>query len=84
MIVTDTAENADFPPEAVLRVTPGVAEAAELSDHMILVTEFPAMAREIGSAARLHIQRHHSLDKVARRFWEVLCAARLSSSATRS
>jgi len=83
VIVTDSAENADFPQEAVLRVTPGVAEAAELFDHMILVTEFPALAREIGSAARLHIQRHHSLDTVARRFWEVLCAARLSSPVTR-
>jgi hypothetical protein len=84
VIVTDSAENADFPPQAVLRVTPGVAESAELFDHMILVTEFPAMAREIGSEARLHIQRHHSLDTVARRFWEVLCAARLSSFVTRS
>lgn len=83
VIVTDSAENSDFPSQAVLRVTPGVAEAAELFDHMILVTEFPALAREIGSEARLHIQRHHSLDAVAQRFWEVLCAARLSSSVTR-
>ncbi len=75
VIITDSAENADFPPQVVLRVAPGVAEAAELFDDMSLVTEFPALAREIGSEARLHVQQHHSLDTVARRFWEVLCAA---------
>lgn len=83
VIVTDSAENADFPAQTVLRVSSGVAEAAELFDHMSLVTEFPALAREIGSEARLHIQKHHSLDTVARRFWEVLCAASSSSSASR-
>lgn len=80
VIVTDSAENADYPPEAVLRVAPGVAEAGELFDHMILVTEFPAIAREIGSAARLHVRKHHALDAVARRYWEVLCAAASSAS----
>ena len=80
VIVTDNAENSAFPPEAVLRVMPGVAEAAELFEHMLLVTEFPDVAREIGSAARLHIRRHHSLDAVARKYWEVLCSALSSVS----
>lgn len=76
VVVTDNLENSGFPAEAVLRVTPGVAESAELFEHMVLVTEFPAIAREIGSAARLHIRKHHSLEAVARRYWEVLCSAR--------
>jgi glycosyltransferase involved in cell wall biosynthesis len=80
VIVTDNAENADFPPAAVLRVTPGVAEAEELFDHMFLVTEFPAVAREIGSEARFHIRQRHTLDQVARQYWENLCAAASSSS----
>lgn len=80
VIVTDNAENSAFPPAAVLRVVPGVAEAEELFDHMVLVTDFPAIAREIGQQARLHIQQHHSLETVARRYWEVLCAAALSAS----
>jgi glycosyltransferase involved in cell wall biosynthesis len=80
VIVTDNAENADFPPAAVLRVSPGVAEAEELFDYMLLVTEFPGIAREIGSEARLHIRKHHALDAVARRYWEVLCAAASSAS----
>jgi glycosyltransferase involved in cell wall biosynthesis len=80
VIVTDNAENADFPPATVLRVAPGVAEAEELFDYMLLVTEFPGIAREIGSEARLHIRKHHALDAVARRYWEVLCAAASSAS----
>jgi glycosyltransferase involved in cell wall biosynthesis len=80
VIVTDNAENADFPPAAVLRVSPGVAEAEELFEHMLLVTEFPVVAREIGSEARLHIRRHHALDQVARQYWETLCAATSSAS----
>jgi len=75
VIVTDNAENADFPPATVLRVSPTVAEAEELFEHMCLVTEFPAIAREIGSEARLHIRQRHSLDQVARQYWETLCAA---------
>jgi glycosyltransferase involved in cell wall biosynthesis len=80
VIVTDNAENSDFPPAAVLRVSSGVAESEELFDHMLLVTEFPAIAREIGSEAGLHIRKHHALEAVARRYWEVLCAAASSSS----
>jgi glycosyltransferase involved in cell wall biosynthesis len=80
VIVTDNAENSDFPVTAVLRVSPGVAEAEELFDHMILVTEFPGVAREIGSQARLHIERHHALERVAGMFWKSLCAAASSPS----
>ena len=75
VIVTDNAGNSDFPLTTVLRVSPGVAEAEELFDHMLLVTEFPAIAREIGSGARLHIRRHHAVGRVARQYWEALCAA---------
>jgi glycosyltransferase involved in cell wall biosynthesis len=71
-IVTDNAENGEFPPAAVLRVAPGVAEAAELFEHMVLVTEFPRIGREIGNAARLHISEHHALESVARQYREVL------------
>lgn len=83
-IVTDNVENSGFPTEAVLRVAPGIAESAELFDHMSLVTGFPQIAREIGGEARRHVAEHHSLERVAQRFWEVLCAASaLSSSSAR-
>jgi glycosyltransferase involved in cell wall biosynthesis len=80
VIVTDNAENSDFPPATVLRVSAGVAEAEELFDHVLLVTEFPGIAREIGSEARLHIQKCHALEAVARQYWEALCAAASSAS----
>jgi hypothetical protein len=75
VIVTDNAENSDFPPASVLRVAAGVAESAELFDHMLLVTEFPRIAREVGRAAQLHIRQCHALEPVARKYWEALCAA---------
>ena len=80
VIVTDNAENSDFPPATVLRVSSGIAEAEGLFEHMVLVTEFPGIAREIGSEARLHIRKRHALEAVAREYWEVLCAAASSSS----
>jgi glycosyltransferase involved in cell wall biosynthesis len=75
VIVTRNAENSDYPDTAVLRVSPGVAEGEELFDHMVLVTEFPALAREIGIQAQRHIGKHHALESVARRYWETLCSA---------
>jgi glycosyltransferase involved in cell wall biosynthesis len=75
VIVTDNPENADFPLAAVLRNSPGIAEAEELFEHMLLVTQFPAIARDIGFEARRHIREQHALDSVARKYWEVLCTA---------
>jgi len=75
VVVTDSAENADFPDNAVLRVVAGVAESAELFDHMLLVTEFPQIARGIGREAQRHIRECHALEPVARRYWETICAA---------
>jgi glycosyltransferase involved in cell wall biosynthesis len=75
VIVTDNAENSAFPRGAVLRVRAGVAESAELFDHICLVTEFPSLAREIGREAQSHIRAHHALESVAGKYWETLCAA---------
>jgi hypothetical protein len=75
VIVTDNAENSAFPPAAVLRVAAGVAESAELFEHMLLVTEFPRIGREVGRAAQLHVRQCHALEPVARKYWEALCTA---------
>jgi glycosyltransferase involved in cell wall biosynthesis len=71
-ILTDNEENSEFPRTAVLRVAHGVAEAEELFEHMVLVTEFPRIGREIGNVACLHISKHHAMETVARQYWEVL------------
>lgn len=75
VILSDGPQNADIPAMACLRVTPGVAEAAELFHHMVMVSEFPGLARDIGNEAGRHIREHHSLELVARRYWQILCAA---------
>jgi glycosyltransferase involved in cell wall biosynthesis len=75
VVVTDNAENSAFPHGAVLRVSAGVAESAELFDHICLVTEFPSVAREIGNEAQRHIRQHHALESIAGRYWDTLCAA---------
>jgi glycosyltransferase involved in cell wall biosynthesis len=75
VILSDSEENADIPAVACLRVRPGVAEDAELFDHMVMVSRFPQIAREIGHRAERHIRECHSLARAAERYWEVLCAA---------
>ena len=64
-------------------LVPGVAEAAELFENMLLVTGFPRIAREVGSEAQLHIQTHHALESIARQYWEVLCEAAVLPSLPR-
>lgn len=75
VILSDGEQNADIPATACLRVTPGVAEPAELFDDMCMVSGFPEIARAIGNEARRHVQEHHSLETAVDRYWEILCAA---------
>ena len=65
----------EIPLAACLRVQPGVAEAAELFNHMVVVSAFPQFAKDLGNEARRHIREHHSLELAARRYWEILCTA---------
>jgi glycosyltransferase involved in cell wall biosynthesis len=74
VILTSGPENAGIPIGACLPVSHGVAETAELFDHMGMVAEFPQIAREIGLQARQHILTRHSLETVAREYWQVMCA----------
>lgn len=73
VIVTEDAATSDLPEGVCLRVRPGVAEPAELFEHMSMVSAFPSMAREIGSAAARHIAQHHSIGEAARKYWQILC-----------
>ncbi len=75
VILSDGPQHADIPPTACLRVQPGVAEAAELFNHMVMVSEFPQFARDVGNQARRHIREHHSLELAAKRYWQILCTA---------
>jgi glycosyltransferase involved in cell wall biosynthesis len=79
LMVTDNAENSTLPDDGVLRISSGPAEAGSLFDNMVLITEFPGIAREIGRVGQHHVRQYHALDSVARQYWEVLCDAASSS-----
>jgi glycosyltransferase involved in cell wall biosynthesis len=72
VILTEGPAITDIPASACLRVTPGIAEPAELFDHMTMLAAFPSIARAIGQAAAKHIAERHSLDEVGERVWQVL------------
>ncbi len=62
VIVSDVPESADFPETAVLRVTPGPSESAELLAQMALIADYPDVRRQIGGRAAQHIRAHLSLE----------------------
>lgn len=67
-------ETARFPETACLRVDHGLAEADMLTEYMTWLAGDREAAAEIGRRGAAHIREHHSLESVARRYWEVLCA----------
>jgi hypothetical protein len=75
VIVTDATENSAIPPAACLRVSHGVAEPAELFDYMVMVAQFPGIAKDIGTEALRHVLSHHSLEAAALNYWQVLCTS---------
>jgi glycosyltransferase involved in cell wall biosynthesis len=72
VILSEGEANTDIPVAACFRVTPGVAEPAELFDHMSIAAAFPSVAKDIGSAAARHIAERHSLQDVCGKYWQVL------------
>ena len=74
VILTDSPENSDYPRETCLRVIPGPSEVAELLDNMMLISEFPALARRIGLEAQRHIREVHAPQRVAAMFHDALAA----------
>ncbi len=79
VIFTEGLEIARVPANACLRVKAGLEEPAELLEYMKLLVTLPEVARAIGERAAAHIEYYHSLDRVAGKFWEVLCATSSSS-----
>ena len=72
VILTTGEETSGFPETGCLRVDPGPAETAMLADSMRWLARFPLDAREIGRRAAAHIASRHSLERVARQYWEAL------------
>lgn len=74
LILTENEESAELPDVACLRVRPGIAEAADLFDHMSLMACFPRLARDIGTQGQRYIRERHSLSNVAQKFRDVICS----------
>jgi len=79
VFLTESEESSRIPETACLRIPHGVAETASLTEHSILAALLPQTTREIGRRAAGHVQTFHSLDRVADKYWETLCACRHSS-----
>jgi glycosyltransferase involved in cell wall biosynthesis len=74
VLVSAGEETARFPEGVCLRVDPGPAEADMLSEYMLWLAGDREAAREIGRRGGAHVRERHSLEAVARQYWQVLCA----------
>jgi glycosyltransferase involved in cell wall biosynthesis len=74
VLLTESVESSRFPETACFRIAPGVAETASLTEHSIVAASLPQTTREIGRRAAGHVHSFHSLDRVADKYWETLCA----------
>jgi glycosyltransferase involved in cell wall biosynthesis len=77
VLVTAGPENSGFPDHVCLRVEPGVGERDSLFEHMVLLTSFTGVAREIGANAAAYVAEEHAVNRVGEHYWTALCAARL-------
>jgi hypothetical protein len=74
VVVTDGEECAHFPEDALIRIATGVEERDSLRYHMGLLTSLPEVARAIGERGARHIREHHQIERIARLYWDTLCA----------
>jgi glycosyltransferase involved in cell wall biosynthesis len=74
VVITDAEECSRFPEDAVIRITPGVEERDSLRYHMSLLTSLPEVARAVGERGARHIREHHQMERIARLYWDTLCA----------
>ena len=76
VLLTDSEENARFPEDACLRIPIGLAERDSLRRHMLLLPSIQGVSGEIGRRAADHIRTQHSLEPIARLYWDTLCEYR--------
>ena len=74
VMLTEAEECAPFPEDAIIRITAGVAERESLRYHLGLLISLPEVARAIGERGARHIREHHQIERIARRYWDTLCA----------
>lgn len=73
VLLTDGLETSRYDEAACCRIEPGPGERDSLQQHMVLLTSFSEVAREIGLRAADHVEQHHALDRISQQFWNLLC-----------
>lgn len=73
-VITSDGNDARIPAGACIPVDRGLAEEEMLSQYMLWLKSSPEAVCQVGRAAAEHIRRDHSVDRVADRYWETLCA----------
>lgn len=76
-IVTTGQETARFPEGACLRVDPGEAEEAMLTEYLIWLAHDAGAVRAIGRNAQTYILNEHAAPRVAALYWDILCRSSL-------
>jgi glycosyltransferase involved in cell wall biosynthesis len=75
VLLTASEDNKPFPADACVRIEAGLRERESLYEHMVLLTSFAGLGRKIGANAAAHIAAHHALPRIARTYWDTLCAS---------
>lgn len=73
VLLTASEENAGFPEDSCIRIPSGLAERDSLRRHMLLLPSIQGFSGEIGRRAADHIRAQHSLESIARLYWDTLC-----------
>lgn len=79
VLLSEGEETSPYPETTCFRIARGVAETASLTEYSKVAAGLPQTTREVGRRASGHVQSFHSLDRVADKYWETLCAYRHSS-----
>jgi glycosyltransferase involved in cell wall biosynthesis len=72
VLVTAGPETSWFPESVCVRIDSGLPEEEMLAEAMLWLARYPEDARAIGLRAAGHIREHHSLERAADMYWQVL------------
>jgi hypothetical protein len=72
VLLTDGLESAPFPEDACVRIAAGPAERESLRQHMVLLLSMAEVARAIGQRGAGHIAAHHRVERIGKRYWDLL------------
>lgn len=72
VLVTESEEYADFPELAAVRIDSGEAEVEMLTHYLYALASEPEVRALIGGNAAAYVREHHSMERVAAAYLEVL------------